>query len=89
MNISWKNCFRIGLSALILFICIYNWGHLEDTLSMLLVALVPLMTGLVIAYVLNILMSVYEKHYFLKKGRRAVCLVASIVTFFNITIKKR
>lgn len=88
MNISWKNCFRIGISAFILFICIYNWKYMEGFLGMICTAVVPLVTGLIIAYVINILMSFYEKHYFKKKAdrkvvqksRRPVCLVAAMVT---------
>ncbi len=55
---------------------------------MICTAVVPLVTGLIIAYVINILMSFYEKHYFRKKAdrkvvqksRRPVCLVAAMVT---------
>ena len=88
MNISWKNCFRVGISAFILFICIYNWKYMEGFLGMMCTAVVPLATGLIIAYVINILMSFYEMHYFTKKAglkavqksRRPVCLIAAMVT---------
>lgn len=93
MNVSWKNCIRIGVSALLLYICIYNWKYMENVLGMLMTAMVPLITGLIIAYVINILMSFYEKHYFIKKtnhklvqsSRRPVCLVAAMVTLCAIT----
>ena len=91
-NLSWKNCFRLGISLLILYICIYNWKYVENLLAVLLVALVPLTTGLIMAYVINILMSFYEKLYFRRKGnrklvqksRRPVCLVAALITLCAI-----
>ena len=52
----------------------------------------PIFIGLVIAYILNILMSFYERHYFTKyekrkiviKSKKSVCLIASVITFAGI-----
>ena len=52
----------------------------------------PIFIGLVIAYILNILMSFYERHYFTKyekrkiviKSKKPVCLIASVITFAGI-----
>ncbi len=52
----------------------------------------PIFIGLVIAYILNILMSFYERHYFNKyekrkiviKSKKPVCLIASVITFAGI-----
>ena len=51
-------------------------------------ALMPIFIGMAIAYVINILMSFYEKHYFtkfsdkgwVKHSKRPMCLVGSIVS---------
>lgn len=88
MTVSWKNCFRVGLTALLLFLCVYYWGAVSRFLGTLIKALWPLILGLIIAYVLNILMSFYERHYFTKKpeskSRRPVCLLGAILTLFAI-----
>ena len=52
----------------------------------------PIFIGLVIAYILNILMSYYERHYFTEyekrkiviKSKKPVCLIASVITFAGI-----
>lgn len=55
-------------------------------------ALTPFVAGLAIAYLLNILMCFYEKHYFPKaeqaffrKSRRPVCLLVSFATLIAVT----
>ncbi len=92
MNITWKNCFRICASIFVLFLCMYYWEAISGLLSVALGAATPILIGLAIAYVLNILMSFYERHYFPKftgkkvveKSRRGVCLVGAILTLMGI-----
>lgn len=92
MNIEWKSCFRIGISALILFVCIHYCDIIIALLGSILSAGAPVFIGLIIAYILNILMSFYEKHYFIRfshkkavqKSRRAVCMVLAMVTLLGI-----
>jgi len=88
MKITWNNCFRVGLSIFVLYLCIFYWQSISGLLGMLISGLTPVAIGFAIAYVLNILMSFYERHYFPKscdkkvvvKSRRPVCLTAAIVT---------
>ena len=91
MRPDWKTCFRICASVFALYLCIFYWESLSKLLGTLIGALSPLILGLVIAYVLNILMSVYERHYFpksrkawVKNSRRVVCLLAAILTLIAI-----
>ena len=85
MKVTWKTCFRVGLSIFVLYLCIYYWDTLSGALAVMLQAAAPFFIGLIIAYVLNILMCFYEKHYFPKKAgvpaveksRRPVCLIFS------------
>ncbi len=92
MNIEWKSCFRIGVSALLLFLCIHYCDLVIALGGRIIGAATPVVVGLVIAYILNILMSFYEKHYFVKwnhknviqKSRRGVCMVLAILTLFGI-----
>ena len=86
--ISWKNCYRVGLSIFLLFLGIYYWKAVANGVALVIHALMPVFIGMAIAYVLNILMSFYEKHYFVKYAdkkwvsgsKRPVCLVGSIVS---------
>ena len=92
MKLEWKACFRVCASLFLLYLCVYYWAKVSRFLSAFLGALSPLLLGLVIAYVLNILMSWYEGHYFPKqqkkpwaqKSRTAVCLLAAIITLIAI-----
>ena len=92
MKFEWKTCFRVCASLFLLYLCVYYWATVSRFLGAFLGALSPLLLGLVIAYVLNILMSWYERHYFLKqqkklwvqKSRPPVCLLAAIITLIAI-----
>ena len=94
MKIEWKNCFRVGVSAFLLYLCIHYWGAVSGFLGAFLSALLPLITGFAIAYIVNILMSFYERHYFrrhsgsriVRKTRRTVCLIAAILTLCGLGV---
>lgn len=100
MKIEWKNCFIVGFSIFILFLCIRYWETAVNIVSLVIGAASPLIIGCVIAYLVNILMSFYEKYFFkkaksglIKKCRRPVCMTAAFLTlamlilfvFFMIT----
>lgn len=93
MNIiTWKNCFRVAVTVFLLFLCIFYWSGISAVVSAAFSALSPLFAGLAIAYVINMLMSFFERHYFPKKDRstfigktrRPLCMVGAIVTFIII-----
>ncbi len=93
MKIEWKSCFRIGISAFLLYLCITYWGAFAGLAGTLVGAAMPLLIGCVVAYAVNILMSFYEKHYFPKsqkagvvKSRRLVCMLASFLTLVLVVI---
>ena len=93
MNFNKKNCLMIGVTVFVLYICIQCWPFAVNFLKVALGAASPLLIGCVIAYMVNILMSFYEKHYFVKtkskrviKSRRPVCMVASFVTLAAVVI---
>lgn len=90
-TINWKTCFRLGVSVVLVYLCIYYWGYVSNFVSSAFSAVMPLIIGCCIAYPLNILMSFYEKHYFPKsqkklvtKTRRGVSLVLAIITLTAI-----
>ena len=91
MKTGWGNYLRIGISAFALFLGIHYWPDAAQLLGKIWQALKPLIVGLGIAYVLNILMSFYERHYFPAKrtgflavSRRPVCIVCAFLTVLGI-----
>jgi predicted PurR-regulated permease PerM len=93
MKIEWKTCLRLGVSIFLLYLCINYWSLAAYLLMLFLGAAKPLLIGCVIAYLLNILMSFYEEHYFPKKtaklvvnSRRIVCMLAAMLTLVGIVL---
>ncbi len=91
MKIEWKSCIRLGVTVFVTFLAIYYWSSLTGFLGVVFGAAGSLILGCVIAYVLNILMSFYEKYYFPKsksnlviKSRRIVCLLAAMLTLVAV-----
>ncbi len=86
MKLTRKTCWRIGAAAFILYLAIYYWQSAAGLLRVFVGACVPLILGGAIAYVMNILMSFYEKHYILPKSgklgalRRPVCMLGALLT---------
>ena len=91
MNLTVKTCLRAGLTVFLLYLAIHYWPAVNGFLATLLGACMPLFLGCALAYVLNILMSFYERGYFPKstnprliKSRRPVCLLAAILSLLAI-----
>ncbi len=90
-KLDWKTCFKVGASVFLLYLCIIYWSKIVSFLGLFTSAAAPIFVGLVLAYAINILMSFYEKHFFkksdkkiVKKMRRPLCLVASLLTLVGI-----
>lgn len=93
-NLETKNIIKIGAAVFALYLCIHYWPGVSKLLSSIFSALIPLFLGGVIAYLLNILMSFYEKHLFPEskkksrkssgKSRRAVCLILALLSLFAL-----
>ena len=93
MRLEWKSCLRVAATIFLLYLAIYYWGSAMNVLGLVIGAAMPIITGFVIAYILNILMSFYEKYYFrksksefVKKSKRAVCLIAAILSLVGIVV---
>lgn len=93
LTISWKNCFRVGLSVFILYLAIKYLDKTAAVISSVFGALSPLFTGCIIAYLVNILMTFYEKYYFphsessaVKKSKRPVCMLLAFLTLVAIIV---
>lgn len=93
MKVEWKSCFRIGITVALLYVFTQYWGSASEFIMRILGAATPILVGCIMGYILNILMSFYEKHYFPKsqkkivtKSRRAVCMVAAMVTLVAVIV---
>lgn len=93
MKFEWKSCFRLGATVFLTFLAIHYWSSLTGLIGVLFSAASALIIGCVIAYVLNILMSFYEKHYFPKnqskaveKSKRVVCMLAAMLTLVAVVV---
>lgn len=91
MNIGWKSCFRVGVSLFLLYLCVSFWPKAAELAGLLLGAAMPLIIGCAIAYLVNILMSVYERHYFVgktdrfvEKSRRPVCMLGAFASLIAV-----
>ena len=91
MKFEWKGCIRLGVTVFLTFLAIHYWSSLTGFVGTVFQAAGALILGCVIAYVLNILLSFYEKHYFLKgetesikKNRRIICLLGALLTLIAV-----
>jgi len=89
----WSSVFKLGACAFLLYLCILYWADVSHFLAALFHSAVPLVVGCVIAYLMNILASFYERHYFVKskhsaitKSRRPVCVAAAFITLIVVVI---
>ena len=82
MNQEWKGPLRLGVVLFGLYLAIHYWEKLSALAVLAVSAGFPLVLGAVIAYAVNILMSMYERRYLPKstsravaRSRRPVCLL--------------
>jgi len=93
LKLEWKTCWKVGISVFLLYICIHFWPVAAALLKTLFSAASPLFIGAAVAYILNILMSAYERCFFVnckkpvaEKLRRPVCLVGALLTLIAIVV---
>lgn len=93
MKIEWKQCFKIGVSIFILFLCINYWSVAGHIISVFFSSMTPILMGCAFAYLVNILMCSFERRYFPKskkeivaKSRRPVCMIVSIVSVLGVVV---
>ena len=93
MKLQWKDCLKIGGSIFLLYLAINYWKDAANLVVAVLAAGAPLTVGAVIAYMVNILMSAYEKRYFpgntssaVVKSRRPVCMLLAFLTLLAVIV---
>ena len=93
MKLERKNLVELGVAALLLYLVIHYWDAAMGTLGLICQAAWPLIFGAIVAFVVNILMSFYERNLARLLGRfrklrvkegqrwlRALCMVLAFVT---------
>ena len=100
MKIEIKRYAGLGIVIFLTWLAIYYWPSAVGVLGSIIGAAQPLIFGAIIAYVVNILMKLYEKWYFpkstkpiVKKTRGPVCMllafvsiVAAVILLLNLVV---
>ena len=93
MKLTWKDCFKIFAILFGLYLGTQYWPSTITLIGAVLGAASPLIIGCVIAYMVNILMSMYERNFFpnsnkaiLIKSRRPVCMLGAFATLIAIMV---
>ena len=93
MKLSWNDCLKVSVSIFGLYLCIHFWPAALSLMGTVLTAASPLILGCAIAYVVNILMSFYENHWFRRSKyplvhstRRAVCMALAFLSVIAVVV---
>lgn len=93
MKLTWKDCFKVVVSIFALYLAVHYWQTAADLVSTLVGAAFPLLIGCVVAYLVDILMSNYERRWKdnpkkpgLSKLRRPVCMLMAFLTLVAIVV---
>ena len=91
MKLKFKTCLTVACSIFLLYLAIFYWPSVSGLFKGLYTASVSIIVGAVIAYILNILMAFYERHYFPKtkkpaliKSRHPVCMLLAVLTLIAV-----
>ena len=93
MKLSWKDCAKIGVSIFALYLCIHFWPKALTAAKAVIGAASPLILGVCVAYVVNILMSSYERNWFPDSknaavigSRRVVCMILAYLSVVALVV---
>lgn len=87
MKLDWKSCIIACISVFLLYLAIHYWNSITSFAGVIASAAWTLVLGAMIAYVVNILMSFYEKKLapnskraLWQKSRRTMCMLLAFLT---------
>ncbi len=93
MELKWKSCIRIGVTVIILFLVMQYWPAFTKLARIALGAAMPLLLGCAVAYVVNILMSFFERRFdaasrsaTAQKLRRPLCMALAFISILCIAV---
>jgi len=91
LHFTWKNSIKIILTVLGIYLSIRYTNILLGFIGLVIASATPLFIGAAIAFIVNIVMSFYERHYFpgssggfVRNTRRPVCLLGAYATIVVI-----
>ena len=91
MKLEWKTCAKIAVSLFALYVAITCWGEAAKFIGMIIGAASPLFIGGGIAYIVNILMSFYERKFFAGAKnpkiliiKRPICMILAFITVVGV-----
>ena len=87
MKIEFKTCAKIAVCVFALYLAITYWKNFAGFIGLEISAAAPLFIGAAMAYVVNLLMSFYERKFFAKaknekllKLKRPLCMIIAFIT---------
>ena len=87
MFIELKKILKICLCIFLLYLCVFYWSPFIEFVKLVISAASPLILGICVAFIVNILMSCYEKWFFpskksgfVAKIRRPLCMIGAFAT---------
>ena len=93
MKLRWSDCLKIGTSIFALYLAIHFWPSFLTGVRLVLGASTPLLLGCAIAYVVNILMSFYERRWLpasrnaaVVTSRRVSCMVLAYLSVVALMV---
>ena len=86
MKIEWSQCFKIGVTLFLLYLCTAYWNVVMNMLGIALNSITPIVIGMCLAYLINLLMEFFEKTLFpngfkgkINQYKRTLCMIISVV----------
>lgn len=93
MRVNWKSCLIICATVFLLYLAIIYWSNITGFLGVVAASASTLLIGAAIAYVVNILMGLFERHIAPKsqnriwlKAKRPVCMLLSFLTLAVVIV---
>lgn len=91
MKLTWKDAVKAFAVLFALYLGIHYWPSAVTLIKTVFSAAAPLILGCIIAYLVNILMDLYERNFFgtaknrtLQKLKRPVCMLGAFLTLIAI-----
>ena len=86
MNLEWKQCFKIGVTLFLLYLCTLYWNTLAHMFLITFNSITPIILGACLAYLINLLMGFLERTFFpnglkgkVMEYKRTICMILSVL----------
>lgn len=92
MELKWKTCLKVALTAAALVFVIYYWSAFAGFVSLAVGAAFPLILGCVIAYIVNIVMSAFERFWpkterkIVRAVKRPLCMLLAYAAVILVVV---